>query len=348
MMASKLNARRGIVLMNLGSPESTDVPVVKQYLDEFLMDGRVMDYPYLFRLLLVKGIITPKRAPRSAEAYKKIWWKEGSPLIVLTERLKEVLEDTMAEPVEIAMRYGHPSPAEAFENLMQRMPGLEEVIAFPLYPHYAMSSYETAIEYAKDVYRKGNYPFKMKITPPFYREPGYIKALADLIQPYLQHDFDYLLFSYHGVPVRHIRKGDITGHHCLESEDCCFTPSPAHQYCYRHQVLTTAKLTAAELGLPKEMYGCSFQSRLGKAEWMRPYTVDTLRDLPKAGKKKLLIVCPAFVADCLETLEEIGMEGQEIFMSAGGISYEMIPCLNVEPGWVHFIAEWMQQAQAVS
>lgn len=347
-MRNGSSSKRGIVLMNLGSPDSTDVADVKRYLDEFLMDKRVIDYPYLFRLLLVRGIITPKRAPFSAEAYQKIWWKEGSPLIVLTERLKEVLEQKMDESVEIAMRYGNPHPATAYENLLKRVPGLEEVVLFPLYPHYAMSSYETAAEYGKKVYRKGKYPFKLTVLPPFYREPEYIRVLAGSIQPYLQQDFDYLLFSYHGVPVRHIRKGDITHQHCLKSEDCCMTASPAHQYCYRHQVLTTAALTAGALGLSGDRYGHSFQSRLGKEEWIRPYTADVLEELPKKGKKKLLVVCPAFVSDCLETLEEIAMQGKETFLKAGGESYTMIPCLNADPPWVDFMSRWIAGAQAAS
>lgn len=346
-MATNLTARRGILLMNLGSPESTEVPDVKRYLDEFLMDKRVIDYPYLVRLLVVKGIITPKRSHTSAEAYKKIWWKEGSPLIVLTERLRNVLEDKMGEPVEIAMRYGKPCLSDAFEKLMERVPGLEEVVAFPLYPHYAMSSYETAVEFGKEVYNKGNYPFKLKILPPFYKEPGYIKAIADNIRPHLEQDFDYLLFSYHGVPVRHIRKSDITHNHCLETKECCFTDSPAHPYCYRHQVLTTMELTAQALGLSKYHYGYSFQSKLGREEWLTPSTVDRLKELPKEGKKKLLVVCPAFVSDCLETLEEIAMEGKETFMEAGGESFEMLPCLNVDPEWVKFIAERINHSPVV-
>lgn len=343
-MANELTSRRGILLMNLGSPDSTEVADVKRYLDEFLMDKKVIDYPYLIRLLVVKGIITPKRSPRSAEAYEKIWWEEGSPLIVLTERLQEALENEIHEPVEIAMRYGKPSLTGAFKKLMERVPDLEEVVVFPLYPHYAMASYETAVEYGKEIYKKGKYPFKLKVLPPFYKEPGYIQALADNIRPHLNQDFDYLLFSYHGVPVRHILKGDITHNHCLKHEDCCFIDSPAHQFCYRHQVLTTMELTAKALGLSKSRYGHSFQSRLGREEWLQPYTADVLQQLPKEGKKKLLVVCPAFVMDCLETLEEIAMQGKETFMEAGGESYQMLPCLNLDPAWIRFVTHWIDHS----
>lgn len=335
--------RRGVILMNLGSTDSTEVSAVKKYLDEFLMDKKVMDFPYLFRLLLVKGMITPKRAPRSAEAYKRVWWKEGSPLIVLTERLRDALQHKIDEPVEIAMRYGDPHPAAAFKKLMDRIPGIEEVFIIPLYPHYAMASYETAVDYVKKVYESGEYPFKLEVLKPFYRDAAYIRVLADNIRPYLKTDYDYLLFSYHGVPVRHILKSDITHHHCLKTPDCCHVDSPAHRFCYRHQVIATMELTAKALGLPKEKYGFSFQSRLGRAEWISPYTVDLLHDFPKKGIKKLLVVSPAFTTDCLETLEEIAMEGKETFMKAGGESFQMIPCLNTREDWVDVLAQWTRE-----
>lgn len=342
-MNNDQSIHRGIILMNLGSIESTDVPSVKKYLDEFLMDAKVIDYPYLFRLLLVKGMITPKRAPKTSEAYKKIWWKEGSPLMVLTSRLQQALQSRIEEPVEIMMRYGNPHPATAFKSLMEKNPLMEEVIVVPLYPHYAMASYETAVEYVQDIYKKGEYPFKLSVIKPFYNDPDYIHALAENIRPYLKQDFDYLLFSYHGVPERHIRKSDITHHHCLQSDNCCFTDSPAHSHCYRHQVLTTMKLTAKELELPEGQYGFSFQSRLGRAEWLKPNTVDVLKELPGKGIKKLLVASPAFVADCLETLEEIGMEGREIFMNAGGERFQLIPGLNTNPDWVDVLVKWVKE-----
>jgi ferrochelatase len=341
-MPDQPTSRRGIVLMNLGSPDSTKVPDVKRYLDEFLMDKRIIDYPYLFRLLLVKGMITPKRSPQSAEAYEKVWWPEGSPLIVLTDRLKEALETRITEPVEVAMRYGNPHPAVAYRRLMERVPDLKEVILFSLYPQYAMSSYETAVEYAREVYRQGNYPFRLRVIRPFYDESRYIAALAESIRPHLE-DSDYLLFSFHGVPERHIRKGDITHNHCLKTPDCCAVDSPAHQFCYRHQVLKTVELTARALSLPADRYGQSFQSRLGRDPWLQPYTAATLEALPGRGIKKLVVACPAFVSDCLETLEEIAIQGKETFMKAGGESFRMAPCLNVQPQWVDLLASWVRE-----
>ncbi|GAA4318249.1 ferrochelatase [Flaviaesturariibacter amylovorans] len=332
--------------MNLGSPDSTEVPDVKRYLDEFLMDGRVIDKPWLFRAMLVKGIIVPFRAPKSAEAYKSIWTKEGSPLIVLSEQLARALDQEVEEPVVIAMRYGTPSPREAFDKLLQAHPDLKEVLLIPMYPHYAMSSYETAVEYAKEQHAEGRYPFRLEYIKPYYDNAEYLEALCESIRPYLDTDYDQILFSYHGVPERHIYKGDITQQHCLKKEGCCDTPSAAHQYCYRHQCWTTTKEVARRLGIPDGKWGFSFQSRLGRDPWLQPYTAQRLEELPKEGVKKVLVACPAFISDCLETLEEIAEEGKESFVHAGGESFTMIPCLNVHPLWVRAMATWVEGFRA--
>ncbi len=329
--------------MNLGSPDSAELKDIRRYLNEFLMDERVIDMPYLGRLLLVKGIIVPFRAPKSAAAYRSIWTTEGSPLIVLTKQLQAALQQQVNEPVEIAMRYGNPAPADAYNALMKKIPGLEEVIVVPLYPHYAMSSYETAVEYAKAIHRKKKYPFRLSFIKPYYDEINYLEALAESIKPYLQQDFDHILFSYHGVPERHIHKGDVTGQHCLKEVSCCQVNSPAHARCYRHQCLMTTKLLAEKLQLTKEKYSFSFQSRLGRDEWLKPYTAVRLEQMPNEGIKKLLVACPAFISDCLETLEEIAEEGKEIFLHAGGENFTMIPCLNVHPFWVKTIAGYVRK-----
>ncbi len=335
---------RGIVLMNLGSPDSTRVSDVRRYLNEFLMDERVIDVPRLMRLLLVKGIIVPFRAPKSAKAYQSIWTSEGSPLIVFTKQLQHALQKEVPDRVAIAMRYGNPSPKEAFEQLLQQNPDLEDVILVPLYPHYAMSSYETAVEYAKEIHNKFNYSFTLTIFPPYYNNAVYLDALTTSIKPFLEQEFDHLLFSYHGVPERHILKGDITTKHCMQSPDCCSTNSVAHTQCYRHQTIASTHMVAGMLGLPKEKYSFSFQSRLGRDEWLKPYTAMRLAQMPEEGIKKLLVVCPAFVSDCLETLEEIAEEGREIFLHAGGESFTMIPCLNAQPAWVKAIATMIAEA----
>jgi len=333
--------RKGIVLMNLGSPDSTQLKDVKRYLSEFLMDGRVIDYPYIFRKILVGGIIVPFRTAKSAAAYKTVWTGEGSPLIVTTKKLQALLQQQVKEPVEIAMRYGNPSMKNAYDSLMDKVPGLEEVIAIPMYPHYAMSSYETAVEYAREIYEKEKYPFQLSFVKPYFDNAEYIDAMKENIKPYLQQDYDHILFSYHGIPQRHLLKGDVTGTHCLKTEHCCEIASPAHAHCYRHQCLTTMKLVAEQLEIPSDKYSYSFQSRLGREQWLKPYTDFRLKDFPGEGIKKLLVVCPAFVSDCLETLQEIEMEGRHTFMEAGGESFTLIPCLNTHPLWILALKKWI-------
>lgn len=306
------------------------------------MDERVIDIPYIRRSILVKGIIVPFRAPKSAEAYRTIWWKDGSPLIILSRQLQRAVQQKLDITVELAMRYGNPNPKEAYDKLLAANPDLEEVIILPLYPHYAMSSYETAVEYMKEIHAKNKYSFKLKIIDAYYNNPGYIIALAESMKPYLNREYDQILFSYHGIPARHLLKTDPTKSHCLQVNDCCNVSSLAHATCYRHQVFQTTKLVTEKLGIPKNKYSLSFQSRLGKG-WLEPFTDIRLAELPKEGVKKLLILCPAFVSDCLETLEEIAMRGKETFMEAGGESYEMIPCMNTQPAWVDAVVSLVKE-----
>jgi protoporphyrin/coproporphyrin ferrochelatase len=337
--------KTGIILMNLGSPDSTEVKDVRRYLNEFLMDGKVIDYPYVFRALLVRGIIVPFRAPKSAEAYRTIWTKEGSPLLVISRQLRDAVQAQVEVPVVIAMRYGNPTPEAAFEELIRREPGLEQVFAIPLYPHYAMSSYETAVEHVRETHHRKGYKFSLVFKQPYFDDPGYISALADSMRPYLLEPHDHILFSYHGVPKRHIRKSDPTGSHCLGTGACCSTASPAHATCYRHQVMETTRLVTAALSIPKERYSVSFQSRLGKG-WLEPFTDKRLEELPGEGVKKLLVVCPAFVSDCLETLEEIAERGMESFIKAGGTAYTAIPCMNTQETWVSTLSGWIHSFAA--
>lgn len=334
---------KGIILMNLGSPDSTQVKDVRRYLSQFLMDKRVIDYPYIFRKVLVDGLIVPSRAPKSAEAYDTIWTKDGSPLIVWTQKLEKSLENKLSEPVEIAMRYGRPSMDEAFKSLIRKSPDLQEVLAIPLYPHYAMSSFETAVEHAKDTHRKGGYRFTLEFIRPFFDDQDYIHAMADRIRPYLENHYDHLLFSFHGIPERHLKRSDPTGKHCLQAANCCSVDSVAHKTCYRHQCFQTMNLVTKHLQIPAEKFSYSFQSRLGREQWLTPYTDFRLQEMPREGIKKLLIICPAFVSDCLETLEEIEIRGRESFLSAGGESFEMIPCLNDSNSWVETVALWIKK-----
>ena len=332
--------QHGIILMNLGSPDSTEVRDVHRYLMEFLMDGRVIDYPYVFRKILVGGMIVPFRAAKSAEAYRSIWTREGSPLVVLTRELRDALAAVLGGPVEVAMRYGKPDMETAYGRLLGQAPGIGEVLAIPLYPHYAMSSYETAVEHARKVHAQKKYSFRLRFIKPYFDDGAYIKALGESIRPYLQQPYDHLLFSYHGIPERHIRKSDPSSAHCLQKEGCCSCSSVAHERCYRHQVFETTRLVSNFLNIPPDKHSISFQSRLGKG-WLQPFTDFRLEQFPGEGIRKLLVVCPSFVSDCLETVEEIAMRGKQSFLNAGGDAFTMIPCMNTHPLWVKALAEWI-------
>lgn len=327
-------AKKGILLINLGSPRSTAVEDVKEYLDEFLMDERVIDYRWIFRALLVQGIILKTRPAKSAQAYKTVWTDEGSPLIVITEKIQKKLQKIMDVPVEIGMRYAEPSIETGIRNLVEK--GITEIVLFPLYPQYAMSTTESVIEKAEEV-RKKKFPgVRINYVQPFYNRDLYTDCLAESIREKLPENFDALLFSYHGVPERHIYKTDPTK--TCNMNDCCYKETnPSHSFCYRHQCFNTTDRVIRKLNLSKDKVIVSFQSRLGKDKWIEPYTDHTLETIPQKGVKNLAIVCPAFVSDCLETLEEISVEGKEQFMEAGGETFTYIPCLNDEDRWIEVV-----------
>ncbi len=334
---------KGVLLINLGSPESTDVKDVRTYLDEFLMDERVIDIAYWKRFLLIKGLILRIRPKKSAEAYKKIWWKEGSPLVVISERFTKKVRKKSEFPVALAMRYGTMTIQKGFQELVDQ--GVDDILIVPLYPHYAMSSTETVLVKAEEI-RTEFFP-KVKTTEitNFFDEPRYIKAMSDNISKHLK-DFehDHILFSYHGIPERHIFKTDPTKKHCKIDGSCCEKASVAHNTCYRHQCFETTKAIAKELGLKEGTYSNSFQSRLLKDPWLKPYTDFEFERLPKEeGKRKMAVVTPAFVSDCLETLEEIAMEGEEQFFEGGGTHYKHIPCMNDSDDWVAVMNTWIDE-----
>ena len=326
-------------MINLGSPDSTSVKDVRKYLDEFLMDERVIGKSYWFRWFLVKVIILNTRPRKSAKAYKKIWWKEGSPLIVLSKRLFDKVTKLVKFPVALAMRYGSISILKSLKELDDK--GVKNITVLPLYPHYAMSSYETVVEKVKDEV-KTNFPhLKIKTVEPFYNDKKYIDLLCKKIKSTISKiDYDHILFSYHGIPISHLKISDPTNSHCYKVKDCCNNHSHAHKFCYKHQVLETTELVIKKLKIDKNKYSNAFQSRLPNEAWLKPYTDDELVRLAKEGKKKLVIVTPAFVTDCLETLEEIAMEGKEEFLEAGGESYHYVPCLNDDDDWAKLISKW--------
>lgn len=332
-----------ILLLNLGSPDSTSVPDVRRYLEEFLGDERVIDKPAsaLLRSLLVKQIICRFRAPKSAHAYASIWTPEGSPLILTSRRTQQSLQRRLDAPVALAMNYGNPSIPDVLHELVRQ--GVDRLLLFPQYPHYAMSSWETVV--AK-VHREAAHiapDMKIEAVQPYYADDDYIAALVASARPYLDHPYDHLLFSYHGIPVRHLAKADSSRAHCQVVPDCCNTCSPAHATCYKAQVTRTTRLFAARAGLDPEKFSQSFQSRLVGEPWLAPYTDHEFERLARSGRKRLLVITPAFVTDCLETLEEIRVAGAETFKAAGGESFEHIPCLNDQPVWIDFLADRSQR-----
>lgn len=327
-------------MVNLGSPDSPTPKDVKPYLDEFLMDERVIDVPNWLRNIIVRGIILQTRPKKSAEAYQKIWWEEGSPLIVISERFTDKVKEQSEIPVALGMRYGSMTIKNALGELSEK--GVDEVLLVPLYPHYAMSSYETVVVKTMEV--KDEFFPKIKITtlPAFYNNKDYIEVLSESIAAGLKgFEYDHILFSYHGIPERHIRKSDPTKFHCKIDESCCKTNSVAHHTCYRHQCYEMTEKVKEYLGLSNDKVSLSFQSRLPNDPWLKPYTDFEFERFGKEGIKRLAVITPAFVADCLETLEEIAMEGKHQFQEAGGEDYKHIPCLNDNEEWVNLMVKWI-------
>ncbi len=335
-------SKRAVLLANLGSPDAPEEQPVREYLNQFLMDPYVIQLPWILRRLIVSLFVLPKRPKDSAEAYASIWGKDGSPLITLSKELQKLLQQRVDMPVSLAMRYGNPSIESQLIELAQQ-PEIDEVLFIPLYPHYADSTVTTSVEEAKRVVAKHKLNIRLNVLPPFYQQPDYIKALVDSTDNRLQaDDYDHIVFSYHGLPELHLKKADPTGSHCMQSGDCCDKPSEAHTTCYRHQVLESTKLFVERAQIPQDKYTIAFQSRLGRAKWLEPSTSGTLESLAIKGVKRVLVLCPAFVTDCLETLEEIEIQGKEEFIAAGGESLELIPCLNSHPAWVETLANWCQ------
>ena len=335
---------KGVLLVNLGSPDSPTPKDVKPYLDEFLMDERVIDVPKWLRNIIVRGIILRTRPRKSAEAYAKIWWDEGSPLVVISERFQSKVKSRIQIPVVLGMRYGSITIKNALKELHDK--GVQDVLLVPLYPHYAMSSYETVVVKTMEEQQRFFPEMALTTLPAFYNNQDYIRVLAESIAKGLEgFDYDHILFSYHGIPERHIRKSDPTRFHCKIDNRCCNINSVAHNTCYRHQCFDTTKNVVAHLGLPEDKVSNSFQSRLPNDPWLKPYTDLEFERLAGEGIENLAVITPAFVSDCLETLEEIAMEGKKQFMEAGGSKYKHIACLNDSENWVNVMVKWIQEWQ---
>lgn len=333
--------KTGILLVNLGTPDSPSNSDVFKYLNEFLTDGRVIDYPWLARQLLVRGIIVPARYRNSAKIYREIWDKDrGSPLLYHTQDLTDKVRATLDPQkyvVAFAMRYQNPSLESELEKF--RLQQVDKIVVLPLFPQYSSACNGSVIQKVQEITSKWLTIPDLKFIHHFYDNDLFIEAFAAQGRKYNFDDYDHILFSYHGLPARHLKNGDVTGKHCLQNKDCCATITEINQHCYRAQCFATTQLIAEKLGLPKEKFTVTFQSRLGKEVWLEPYTVEVIPQLAKAGKKKLLVFSPAFVADCLETLYEIREEYLELFEEHGGESITLVESLNSEDKWVEAVCE---------
>lgn len=323
--------RRGVLLLNLGTPDAPETAEVRRYLREFLMDGRVLDIPTPARWILVNLLITPTRAPKSAKAYRAIWREDGSPLLVYSRALASAVEQQLGERVSLAMRYGNPSIEAAISDLGE----VDRIVVVPLYPQYASSSTGTALEAVFAALSRRAHVPPVSVLPPFFDDPGFLDAQAALARP-LVDGADHVLFSYHSLPERHIRAASPG---CELTVRCCLPASgrvpPA---CYRAQCLATTRGLVSRLGLADAGFSVSFQSRLGREEWLKPATDKVVPELARRGVKRLTVLCPSFVADCLETLEEIGVRARDAFVAAGGDDLRLVPCVNADPTWAAALA----------
>jgi ferrochelatase len=327
-------SKTGILLVNLGTPEATDTPSVRRYLREFLSDPRVIDLPFLLRWLLLNGVILPFRPRRSSEAYQKIWTEQGSPLLVNSQALARDLAAKLGDAYQVAlgMRYGHPSIPFAIEQLKD----CHQIQVLPLFPQYSSAATGSAIEKVlMTIAKQENIP-SISVIHDFYDHPAFISVYADLIRRALgDKKPDVLLFSYHGLPERHVKK--VCRATC-DMQHACPDISLSNASCYRAQCYKTSRLLAEALALSENDYHVAFQSRLGRTPWIQPYADHMLATLAKSGVKHIAIACPSFVADCLETLEEMGLRATEEWLALGGEQLTLIPCLNAEENWVEAVA----------
>ena len=340
--------KTGILLINLGTPDSPSTRDVRIYLRELLSCERVIDINPFARWFVLNLLILPFRPRKSAKAYKKIWMDEGSPLLVFSEKLKTALLEQFAEkdiPIELGMQCRKPSLKTAIAKL--RGQNCDQIIVLPLYPQYASSSYGAAIEdLYKVILNDWNIPH-LRIIPPFFSDSRFIDAWAKIGLPYIEKKPDHVLFSFHGLPLRHLKKSDYTGKWCKNDYSCCKELINENRNCYSAQCYYTAKLIAKSLKIEEEKWSVSFQSRLGRDEWVKPYTESHLKELAERGMKRVIVFCPSFVADCLETIEEIGISAAEHFKEYGGEELILVPSLNNHPEWVRALTSIIRQQLAV-
>jgi ferrochelatase len=335
--------KTGVLIVNLGTPDSPRVPDVRKYLREFLMDGRVIDFPFIPRWALVNLIIAPFRAPKSAKIYKELWTEKGSPLKIYGEANEKQLQTALGNEyvVKLAMRYQSPSIESGLAEFKQM--GLNNIIVIPFFPQYASASTGSVYEEVMRLVTKWQVIPEIKIKNYFYHYPKFIKAFANNARKHLDKEsFEHIVFSYHGLPARQIRKGDCTGETC-KLGSCCDTIHALNQHCYRAQCFETTRLLVAELGLEEGTYTTCFQSRLGRDPWVQPYTDDVVKDLAEKGIKRVLAFSPAFVADCLETTIEVAEEYKEMFEEKGGEHWVLVESLNDSEAWVDLLVDLVKE-----
>ncbi|MFD2573601.1 ferrochelatase [Spirosoma soli] len=341
---SKPLGKTGVLIVNLGTPDSPAVPDVRKYLREFLMDGRVIDIPLIPRFLLVNGIIAPFRAPKSAKVYKQLWAETGSPLKYYGEVVERDLQRALGDDyvVKLAMRYQSPSIQAGLAEF-QRL-GLTDIVVIPFFPQYASASTGSVYEKVMDIVKEWQVIPQIRFVNRFLDHPKFIEGFAQLGRKYMaQHDYDHFLFSYHGLPESQIRKGDVTKSVCRFGE-CCGTLNAMNQHCYRAQCFETTRRLVRALGIPEGKYTTSFQSRLGSDPWIKPYTDNVIPELVAKGAKSVLAFSPAFVADCLETTIEVGEEYKELFEKAGGQHWQLVESLNDSPIWIETLVDLVKTA----
>lgn len=327
------------VLLNLGTPETPEPKNVRRFLKEFLSDPYVIDLPFHIRWLLLHAIILPFRTSKVAKQYHFIWTREGSPLLVYTRKLTEKLQAQTSVPTYYCMRYSEPGPKTIINHILNQK--LNNVLLFPLFPQFSICTWQSAVDHFLKTAKNIAPALKIYIHPPYWNQPAFHKALVHSITQKFEKT-DYLLFSFHGLPVKMLKKTDPTGNHCLTTPDCCFTNSPAIEKCYRAQSIYIARKTAELLEIDATKWSFSFQSRFGLARWLEPSTNSVISSLPGKSIKNLTIIAPSFATECLETLYELDKTGQEIFKNAGGSYYNRIPCLNDSHAWVNALAEMLQ------
>jgi len=321
-----LQKNEGVLLINLGSPKELSKKSVRQYLRVFLSDDNVVDLPKFFQQFILRLFILPFRPKNTLEAYEKIWTKEGSPLIISTESIANKLTKKTGWNVEYAMRYEEPSIEKALHKFKKNE--INKIYVISLYPHNAMATTVTTELETRNVAMNVSNDFELIFTKPFFDNEEYINAMVNSIRPYVENkSYDKIIFSYHGIPKRQAKKTDETGEHCFSTSNCCEIENDGSKDCYRSHTRIASDLTAKKLGLEDDQWEIAYQSRIGPG-WLTPFTDKRLAKLPEEGKDNIAILCPSFISDCLETLEEIDIRGRETFLKAGGKNMTYIPCLN--------------------